>query len=214
MAMQVAQGGNTMKTSPWKFLVGLTSRRRQEQAQGSPIEDDTDPKAFASDVEQPSELLLDSTEASATPDHGENVPVDRTAAASNDPGGDRAAAGEVLPPGDVGEVNTSTHETADHSSAEAGELVEENETRKPPRRTRRIKRPAPAKRVRARAVVQSVVDTNEGQSTQTLSTGKSAFLDDVAGLDEEIHQLKNQLAQKLYLQNVQLKKMLERFDVS
>ena len=39
-------------------------------------------------------------------------------------------------------------------------------------------------------------------------------MDDVAGLDEEIHQLKNLLAQKLYLQNVQLKKMLERFDVS
>lgn len=210
--MQVAQGGNTMKTSPWKFLVGLTSRRGQERAQGSPIEDDTDPKAFASDVEQPSAPLLDS--ASATPDHGKNVPVDRTAAASNDPRGDRAAAGEVLPASDVGEVSTSTRDTADHSSAEANELVEENKTRKPPRRTQRIKRPAPAKRVRARAVAQSVVDTNKGQSSQTLSTGKSAFLDEVVGLDEEIHQLKNQLAQKLYLQNVQLKKMLERFDVS
>lgn len=203
-----------MKTSPWKFLVGLTSRRRQERAQGRPIEDDTDPRAFASDVERPSALLLDSTEASATPDHGETVAVDRSAAASNDPGGDRAAAGEVLPPADVGEVNTSTHDTADHSSAEADELAEENETRKPPRRTQRIKRPAPAKPESTRAVAQSVVDTNEGQSTQTLSTGKSAFLDDVAGLDEEIRQLRNQLAQKLYLQNVQLKKMLERFDVS
>jgi hypothetical protein len=36
----------------------------------------------------------------------------------------------------------------------------------------------------------------------------------VAGLDEEIKQLRIQLAQKLHLQNVQLKKMLERFDVS
>ncbi|MGO4567556.1 hypothetical protein AB4Z52_21405 [Rhizobium sp. 2YAF20] len=203
-----------MKTSPWKFLVGLTSRRRQEQEQGSPIENDTDPKAFASAVEQRSALLLDSTEASATPDSGENVPVDRTAAASNDPGVDPAAAGEVLPPGYVGELSTSTRDAADHSSAEADELVEENETRKPLRRTQRIKRPAPAKRVRARAVAESAVDTNEDQSTQTLATGKSAFLDDVAGLDAEINQLKSQLAQKLYLQNLQLKKMLERFDVS
>ncbi|APG88003.1 hypothetical protein SAMCCGM7_pC0805 (plasmid) [Sinorhizobium americanum CCGM7] len=40
------------------------------------------------------------------------------------------------------------------------------------------------------------------------------FFHEVAIIDEEIQMLRTQLAQKLYLQNVQLKKMLERFGVS
>ncbi|QFI69476.1 hypothetical protein EKH55_4602 [Sinorhizobium alkalisoli] len=40
------------------------------------------------------------------------------------------------------------------------------------------------------------------------------FFHEVAILDEEIKMLRTQLAQKLHLQNVQLKKMLDRFDVS
>lgn len=40
------------------------------------------------------------------------------------------------------------------------------------------------------------------------------FFDEVAGLDDDIKKLKMQLAQKLHMQNVQLKKMLGRFDVS
>ncbi|ASY73451.1 hypothetical protein EFR01_60310 [Sinorhizobium fredii] len=40
------------------------------------------------------------------------------------------------------------------------------------------------------------------------------FFHEVATLDEEIEMLRTQLAQKLHLQNVQLKKMLERFEVS
>jgi hypothetical protein len=207
--MQVAQGGNAMKTSPWKFLVGLTSRRQQGKAQESSIGDDTEPKAFASDVEHPSAPPLNSTETSATPDHDENVSGDRTAATSNDPSGDPEVARAVFPSGDAGGANTSTRDAAEHSGAEADALLKEGETRKPPRQTQRIKPPKRAKRVHARAV-----DTNEDQSTRSLSSGAPAFLDEVAGLDEEIKQLKNQLAHKLYLQNVQLKKMLERFDVS
>ncbi|ASY73177.1 putative 21.7 KDA PROTEIN IN SYRB 5'REGION (ORF4) (plasmid) [Sinorhizobium fredii CCBAU 25509] len=40
------------------------------------------------------------------------------------------------------------------------------------------------------------------------------FFHEVATLDEEIKVLRTQLAEKLHLQNVQLKKMLERFDFS
>ncbi|WP_457584617.1 hypothetical protein [Ensifer canadensis] len=39
----------------------------------------------------------------------------------------------------------------------------------------------------------------------------TAFADEVAALDEDIRQLRRQLAKKLSLQNAQLKKMLERF---
>ncbi|KQZ47482.1 hypothetical protein ASD63_32095 [Ensifer sp. Root558] len=37
------------------------------------------------------------------------------------------------------------------------------------------------------------------------------FIDEVVALDEDITQLRRQLAQKLSLQNAQLKKLLERF---
>ncbi|QFI70613.1 hypothetical protein EKH55_5739 (plasmid) [Sinorhizobium alkalisoli] len=40
------------------------------------------------------------------------------------------------------------------------------------------------------------------------------FFQEVGTLEEEIKMLRTQLARKLHLQNVQLKKMLERFDVS
>lgn len=40
------------------------------------------------------------------------------------------------------------------------------------------------------------------------------FADEVAALDDEIRCLRRQLAEKLLLQNTQLKKMLERYDAS
>ncbi|WP_310865730.1 hypothetical protein [Rhizobium hidalgonense] len=46
------------------------------------------------------------------------------------------------------------------------------------------------------------------------SSSRGAFFDEVASLDEDIKTLKSELAQKLQLQNAQLKKMLKRFDVS
>jgi len=42
----------------------------------------------------------------------------------------------------------------------------------------------------------------------------NGFLDDLAGVDEEINQLRRQLSQKLRSQNDQLRMMLERFDRS
>ncbi|NTG75555.1 hypothetical protein G6M02_19695 [Agrobacterium rhizogenes] len=59
----------------------------------------------------------------------------------------------------------------------------------------------------------STVTTHQDQSAQSPSPLKT-FLDDAVSLDEEIKQLRSQLAQKLLLQNIQLKKMLQRFDAS
>ncbi|ASY66508.1 putative 21.7 KDA protein IN SYRB 5'REGION (ORF4) (plasmid) [Sinorhizobium sojae CCBAU 05684] len=60
---------------------------------------------------------------------------------------------------------------------------------------------------------QSGVAPKHHQSLQP-SSSRDLFFHEVATLDEEIKMLRSQLAQKLHLQNVQLKKMLERFDVS
>lgn len=77
----------------------------------------------------------------------------------------------------------------------------------------RTKRPGRAKRTRTDIVAQSPAVANRDQNALA-SSPREAFFDEVADLDEEIKQLRIQLAQKLHLQNVQLKKMLERFDVS
>lgn len=89
-----------------------------------------------------------------------------------------------------------------------------SETRTQSPRIPRNKRPERPKRARVRAATQSAVDINEDQSAQSLTFKEPSLFDEVAGLDEEIKQMKRLLAQKLYLQNLQLKKMLERFDVS
>ena len=77
----------------------------------------------------------------------------------------------------------------------------------------RPKRRGRAKGIRIDKVALSPATANKDRDAQS-SPSREAFFDEVAGLDEEIRQLRIQLAQKLHLQNVQLKKMLERFDVS
>jgi hypothetical protein len=47
---------------------------------------------------------------------------------------------------------------------------------------------------------------------QSPSASANPFFDEAASLDEDIKQLRNQLAQKLRLQNAQLRNMLKRFE--
>ena len=51
-----------------------------------------------------------------------------------------------------------------------------------------------------------------GQKDQSLAAPTQPLKDQVVALDAEIALLRTQLAEKLYLQNLQLKLMLERFD--
>lgn len=79
--------------------------------------------------------------------------------------------------------------------------------------------PLPAKRQRrsskTTASAVAVTDAGEyGGSGSSVAPPPMTFLDEMAGLDEDIRQLRRQLAEKLLLQNTQLKKMLERYDVS
>ncbi|EHK76690.1 hypothetical protein SM0020_17172 [Sinorhizobium meliloti CCNWSX0020] len=60
---------------------------------------------------------------------------------------------------------------------------------------------------------QSAVVQKDHQNLQQ-SSSRDLFFHELATLDEEIKMLRTQLAQKLHLQNVQLKKMLERFELS
>ncbi|MDP9810879.1 hypothetical protein J2W42_003742 [Rhizobium tibeticum] len=200
--------------SPWKYLVGFGSRRRQAEAQESSIGDDPVSEAFDSEIEHPSMLPSNSREASGKPEHNGDVPVDQMATASNEAEGDLDVARAVLPSASVEELRISNSDQADHPGAEAHAFVQGSETRAQSPRVPRNKRPERPKRTRVRAATQSAVDINEDQSAHSLTFKEPSLFDEVAGLDEEIKQMKRLLAQKLYLQNLQLKKMLERFDVS
>ncbi|MFA1677445.1 hypothetical protein ACDY97_33355 [Rhizobium mongolense] len=65
----------------------------------------------------------------------------------------------------------------------------------------------------AQVVTQSPFKSSDDLQPASLPAQPLTFLQEVAALDEEIAALKATLALKLKLQNAQLKKMLERFDI-
>lgn len=197
--------------SPWKFLAQLTSRQRPAETRGRSIGRDADTEASESAAQQVRALPLSSGEGSHEYKHDENPSVVLTA--SNETEREVDAARVVSVPIDVKEVQAPPPHEAHRSSAEARALLVESKTSKKPRRIPRTKGPGRATRTRAEIVAQSDAVAKEKQSARS-SSSREFFFDEVVGLDEEIGQLRVQLAQKLYLQNVQLKRMLERFGVS
>ncbi|EUB98553.1 hypothetical protein PMI07_004834 [Rhizobium sp. CF080] len=200
--------------SPWKFLAGLRSPRRPVETQASSVEDETDIEASESDVQQTPAPSSNSTEASSHPDQDGKPAVDLVATAtSNENERDLDVSQPISPPVDGEEIQTPAHQEIDRPGADADASVPETRTSIKSPRTPRTKRPGRAKRTRTDLVSQSTVAADSDQSAQSPSARES-FFDDVASLDEEIRQLRSQLAQKLHLQNAQLSKMLSRFDRS
>jgi hypothetical protein len=81
--------------------------------------------------------------------------------------------------------------------------------------TRVVKRMAWRRKGRQAApmAAQTAAGSKDHESVQP-SSPRDLFFHEVAILDEEIKTLRTQLARRLHLQNVQLKKMLERFEGS
>lgn len=202
-----------MKT-PWKFLAQLASRRRPTETRENSVGDDADTETSENDVRHASALSSDSTEVSARPDHNENPAVDPVATTTSDePESDLDVPQAISPPNDGEEVQRSRGHEISRPGADAHALVPEGKPSKKSPRTPRSKRPERPKRTRADMVSASTAIPNSNQSAQS-SSPRETFFDEVASLDEEIRQLRSQLAQKLHLQNVQLVRMLERFDGS
>ncbi|MBP1885008.1 hypothetical protein [Sinorhizobium mexicanum] len=199
--------------SPWKFLVQLTSRRPSATAQENSIRNDSDPKALESELEHASALPPNSTIAASPPAHDEGASVDQGSVASDKAKGDDDVALALKPPIDADEAQTPAPNEGDHSGAEAKSLVLKSVASTKSQSKPRNKRRELRKRVNAHLDAQSAVAPNDDQSVQP-SCSRDLFFNEVARLDEEIKMLRTQLAQKVHLQNVQLKQMLERFDVS
>ncbi|WP_037427518.1 hypothetical protein [Sinorhizobium sp. CCBAU 05631] len=191
-----------MKT-PWKFLVELSSRRLPAKVQENQIADDADPEGLENEAEDTPALPSDNpTEASSTPDHDAGGSVDQMSMVWH----------SIDLPIDTEEAQTLAP-SPQESTAEAGAAGLKSETSAKSPSKLRIERRERPKRARAQVVAQSAVATNDAQSEKPASSGDT-FFNEVAILDEEIKELRRLLARKLYLQNVQLRKMLERFDGS
>lgn len=199
-----------MKT-PWKFLAQLTSRRPSTKAQESSIGRDTDPKAHESDEEHRPTLRLSLKVAASPPAHEDDVPVDQVSVASDQAQGEGDVAQALRSPIDAEESQATAGSEADTSGAEANSSVPRGaastKAKSKPRSKHR------RKRANAKGAAQSAVAPRHDQSLQP-SSSRDVFFHEATTLDEEIQMLRTELAQKLHLQNGQLKKMLERFDVS
>jgi len=198
--------------SPWKLLVQLSSRRRPAKVQENSIAHDAHPLGPESEAENKSALPSDNpTEASTAPDHDADGAGGRVSMLSDKPTSDPNLTQAISQPIDIQEAKTPVP-SLQHSGAEADAVGPKSETSTKPQRKPRVKRRERPKKTRVK-VARSAVATNEAQSVQP-SSSEDSFFNEVAIVDEEIKELRRRLAQKIYLQNIQLKKMLERFDVS
>lgn len=164
-------------------------------------------------MEHTSALPPNSTVAASPPAHDEDVSVDQGPVASDRAKGEDDGARALELPIDAEEAQTAARHEADQMGAEANSLAPRSTASTKQQSKPRIKRREHAKRANARVAAQSAVASKDHQSLQ-LSSSRDLFFHEVAILDEEVKRLRTQLAQKLHLQNVQLKKMLERFEVS
>lgn len=199
--------------SPWKLLAQLTSRRRPAETREPSIADDTEVEASESDAPPTPAPSLGSADVSGRQDNDEAAAADLVAATTaNEAGSIPDVPQAVVPPVETEAVQAPVGEEADRSAADAQPLAPESRTPNKSKKTPRRKQSERAKRARTEKVAGSAAAASGAQGAQPSSPQDSVF-DEMARLDEEIGQLRSQLAKKLHLQNRQLIKMLERFDL-
>ncbi|MGE6784197.1 hypothetical protein ACQKGL_16945 [Ensifer adhaerens] len=175
--------------SPWKYLLDLAWRRSAEQPESVPEVGPEGHRAPPSPTDAPV----------VTP---RPVEVATTV---------EAAAVEVeSDPGAEGTGNVVVETIGDkRGSAVASEQARATKAVDRPRR-KPSKQQVLGKKSNARNVAVAA-SVEYGAASSDARVPPTAFADEVAALDEDIRQLRRQLAVKLSLQNAQLKKLLERF---
>jgi hypothetical protein len=200
--------------SPWRFLADLTSRRKTHSSPLVPPASD-EPAVDQAGDEDGAQAL--SARKAASTDHSLGT-TDVDAALP-------VTSSSVVRP------TVESSEVASHLPSERAVDIVEPEVA--------IERPDPAlvaiapanpgdmealstsskirsKRIKpgsVQVVTQSPFKSSDDPQPASLPAQPLTFLQEVAALDEDIAALKAALALKLKLQNAQLKKMLERFDI-
>ncbi|TCU29226.1 hypothetical protein EV130_102406 [Rhizobium azibense] len=201
-----------MKTPQRKFVVEFKSGRRQTKERTNSIWGDTDLKALVREVEDKAPYLFNSNAAPGRPDEGADIASD---AMNSDSAG--ASAGETSFAG----ASTSLRDgekvdlpEQDETTVATAEVIEP--IRKPVVQPKRTSKGTPRKRVKrglAGATSHVEMGKNQPQSADAVTARNAVSLEEVTTLDAENRRLKRLLAERLHAQNLELKKMLERFGV-
>lgn len=201
--------------SPWRFLAGLTSRRKTQSsplvppASDKPAEDQTGDQdvapALSATIAEPTDHLLGTTDsaAAASPVMSSSVVstiVELSEVASHLPSNRPV---DIVKP----EVAIERPDPTPVAIAPANLGDVEALSSPSKNRSKRIKPSS------VQVVTQSPSKPSDDRQAASLPAQPLTFLEEVVVLDEEIAALKAALALKLKLQNAQLKKMLERFDI-
>ncbi|WP_141105729.1 hypothetical protein [Rhizobium sp. R693] len=170
--------------SPWKFLVGLT--RRHGRGNESTAIEDTSDAPVAKETQEPAPLQP----ADGAQDIAD--PVDAVSTATDDsPDTETVVAGAALPdePGlrQVDDLDTTTGPGLQTDAVDGSA-------------TTKLRKPRASRKKNVPGVIQPTPST------------APVISNDFQDLEDEIRQLRSQLAKKLQLQNAQLRQMLERFD--
>jgi hypothetical protein len=201
-----------MKTPQRTFVVEFKSGRRRPRAPINSIWGDTDFKALAREVEDKTSHFFKSNENPGTPDEGGNVlsnSMNSRIALEHELDADLARA--TIQASNGAEVEALTLHEADRPAAEVAAQAQQSQPMSQP--------PSPsggtphlrARHASADELARIAMDTNEAQSAQSKTARDPISFDEVAALDAENKRLKGLLAEHLHAQNLQLKKMLERF---
>ena len=192
-----------MKTPQRNFVVEYRSGRRQSKVQTNSIWGDMDLKALVRDVEEKAPHLFISTEA---PNSGDGPDILSTRMRS----GSENKQGEDV---DITKIEVSRH-VRDLPATEA--VPEARGLSRPISQAKRA-RGGVRKTNRASSGLVAGIATvlNEvARAPSTLPSYPPVSADELAILDTENRRLKGLLAEQLRGENSQLKKMLERFDVT
>lgn len=201
-----------MKTPQRKFVVEFKSGRRQQRAETKSIWGDTDLKAFVRKAEDDAPHLFGSNEtlgSSVDDGHISPEPMNLGSASAVD-GGSDAARTTLLAVDEQEAKAPKQHEdnlAAVDTIAQAPVSQGVQQPRKPLKDTAR-------KRAR-RTVTQAINGEdrlNEDFSTQSVTAADAVSLQEVAALELENKRLRKMLAEVLRTENVQIRRMLERFD--
>ncbi|MBY3425492.1 hypothetical protein HFN86_35880 [Rhizobium laguerreae] len=172
-----------MKTPQRKFIVEFKSGRRPTKGRTNLIWGDTDLKALNREVEDKAPHPFNSNAAHVLADEGGGMAPDAMDSGSaREHPGEANVAEALISSSDSAKVETPKQREITVPTAEVVGQVQESQGRSKPR------------------------------STKSMTARVAVSLEEVTALDAENKRLKGLLAEQLLAQNLQLTKMLERFD--
>ena len=201
-----------MRTPQHKFVVERKSGRRQQRGEANSIWGDTDLKALVRKAEDDAPHLFGKETSGSSVDDGNISPEQTNSSSLRAPGDDGGDPQTALLPVDREGVEVPTQHEANLPALDT--VAQSRESQPVPRELLRDTSLKRSRRATVQVVDRIEVRPNEDLNARSVTASDTVSLEEVTALDSENKRLKSMLAEQLYAQNMQLRRMLERFDVS